>query len=296
MTAAEMDSLSAHHRLAIVRLVHQVRDARSPTGDSLMSILDDLREMGVSADDIVHAVSRRRGDGDLGELVERVAGLAQVARDARTTEVDAEPVVASTARDVLYERILASGRCTDLLPEHLCEAVFDRDVMAAISMCHAGVRRVRVELRGASRTQLPRIAASGESLVVGLPELLLSTDPAAAALIARDIRAAGGLLAVTEFGRAGGQILSLCRLEPDYVELDSDVVRRAPTDPRLQAFIDGLCAMQVRIGGSVIATGVDDEKTRAAMVGLRVDGVAGHAVGPTRRFGLRAAREEVITA
>jgi len=73
----------------------------------------------------------------------------------------------------------------------------------------------------------------------------------------------------------------IVQLRPGFLFLDRHVVRRVDTDEASRATIGALVAFFSRLGGRLVARGVDDERIREGLLELGVEIGSGACLGPT---------------
>lgn len=76
---------------------------------------------------------------------------------------------------------------------------------------------------------------------------------------AERLRAAGFKLALDDVGAGAGDLEMMARLPVDFIKIDMDVVKRAPTDPVARGVLAAIAAFAAHSGSHVIAEGIEDE-------------------------------------
>ena len=132
---------------------------------------------------------------------------------------------------------------------------------------------------------------------------LRAGSPEDAALV--DLQRAGALIAIDDFGSGFANFGMLERLQPEIVKIDRSLVIKATDDnSRAQTFVAASIAIAHSLGARVVAEGVEDERTRGALVRMGADLVQGYLLGrpaplsevlPDRDADVRRARETTAT-
>jgi diguanylate cyclase len=117
-----------------------------------------------------------------------------------------------------------------------------------------------------------------QSLVVELPESHLSDSPALATTVA-ELRGAGILVALDDFGTHGSSLARLHRVPVDIVKLDRDFLRPGADAEVDEAWLGGVIELAHRLGLRVVAEGVETEQQLRSLQELGCDAVQGYLLG-----------------
>ncbi len=85
-----------------------------------------------------------------------------------------------------------------------------------------------------------------------------------------ELRANGIRVAVDDLGAGHTNLDQVLRLEPDFLKLDSSLIRDVHQSPRKQALIESVVTMGKAVGATVIAEGIEESKERDTLVSLGV--------------------------
>ena len=117
-----------------------------------------------------------------------------------------------------------------------------------------------------------------QALVVELPESHLSDSPELATTVA-ELRAAGVLIALDDFGTHGSSLSRLHRVPVDVVKLDRDFLRPGADAEVDEAWLGGVIDLAHRLGLRVVAEGVEAEPQLRTLQELGCDAVQGFLLG-----------------
>ncbi|CAL8978201.1 hypothetical protein CELL_02768 [Cellulomonas sp. T2.31MG-18] len=152
--------------------------------------------------------------------------------------------------------------------------------------------RVAVNLSARHLSDLslpPRIAATlakhqmpATALVLEVTETGILSDPARADLVISALRALGIGIAVDDYGTGNASLSYLKRLEVDELKVDRSFVSDIATDTQDLIIVRSTIALALALGLRVVAEGVEDEPTAAALRELgEVIGQGFHLGRPT---------------
>ncbi|MEM8700614.1 MAG: EAL domain-containing protein [Pseudomonadota bacterium] len=103
-------------------------------------------------------------------------------------------------------------------------------------------------------------------------------------LAADDLRDAGFMIALAEFGQASSELRMLHDLSPDYVKIDRFFLANVDSDPRRKLFVTTVANLAHVLGARVIAGGAETEREFKACRDIGCDLVQGAFVaGPIAR-------------
>jgi diguanylate cyclase (GGDEF)-like protein len=117
-----------------------------------------------------------------------------------------------------------------------------------------------------------------QALVVELPESHLSDSPTLATTVA-DLRGAGIMVALDDFGTHGSSLARLHRVPVDIVKLDRDFLRPGADAEVDEAWLGGVIELAHRLGLRVVAEGVETEQQLRTLQELGCDAVQGYLLG-----------------
>jgi hyaluronan synthase len=133
--------------------------------------------------------------------------------------------------------------------------------------------------------RLSQHGVSPRKLVLCIPEQVALAEPAAAAAFARRVRSLGCLVALDNFGQAGGVVDTsasqhlLVDLPLDYVKLAGSLIRPLPYSSSAREALHGLLAMTQGRGIETVAVFVGDDETVQVLAHERVDYAQGFYIG-----------------
>lgn len=104
---------------------------------------------------------------------------------------------------------------------------------------------------------------------------------------AKALRDLGYRLALDDLGAGGAQLDSFVRLEPEFVKLDTELVRDLHQSDAKRTIVGSLVELCHEMGKRVIAEGVEQPAERDALRDLGCDLLQGYLFGEPTRGGLR---------
>ncbi len=186
------------------------------------------------------------------------------------------------------ERFVAAVEGTDVMWP-LTLRVFELTLEQCRRWRDAGVElRVAVNVSGAILPErrlpleiaalLERSGVPADALEVEVTEGAVMADAAAAAGILRRLTEMGvGLIAIDDFGTGYSSLARLHELPLDTLKIDQSFVMRMAREGD-DTIVRSIVELAHALGLSVIAEGVEDEETWAALVALGCDFVQGYAL------------------
>jgi EAL domain-containing protein (putative c-di-GMP-specific phosphodiesterase class I) len=93
-------------------------------------------------------------------------------------------------------------------------------------------------------------------------------ESAEAQSLLRRLRAEGYRLGIDQLGDGYAGLNALAWFEPEFLELESALVRRVASDPEQQRLVGALSALAKELGAIVTAAGVGDERDARALLPL----------------------------
>lgn len=94
------------------------------------------------------------------------------------------------------------------------------------------------------------------------------------------LRSMGFRIALGEVGAGLGQVGLIAGLEPEFVRLDTGLVREAQVSTPVASLLDGLVATARSLGAATVADGLDDPEDLRLCRGLGIDYGLGNMIGP----------------
>ncbi len=117
-------------------------------------------------------------------------------------------------------------------------------------------------------------------IVIEITEGVALREGSTAEVALVELQRAGALIAIDDFGSGFANFAMLERLQPEIVKIDRSLVIKATDDnSRAQTFVAASIAIAHSLGARVVAEGVEDERTRGALVRMGADLVQGYLVG-----------------
>lgn len=251
------------------------------------------------------AFERARSDAALNRAIAQ-RSRRQLFQDlllAEDVSILYEPIVNLTTREVLgYEALVRGPSRSDLhAPSRLFEAAEETDLVFELDcLCR------RTALRGALGLEPGRLlflnclptaihdpAFAGETLKASLRALRLrpedlvfeisereSIDNFAIFREARDhYKELGFKIALDDTGVAYGSLEAVMELAPDFIKVDLSLVRGIDTDPPRQELLRALHAVAGKLGGQVIAEGIETSEEFETLQGLGIPHGQGYFFG-----------------
>ena len=93
------------------------------------------------------------------------------------------------------------------------------------------------------------------------------------------LRAAGGRVAVDDFGAGHASLSQVLAVSPDWIKLDLTLTRRLDESPMARALAAALVSFAREVGIGVIAEGVEDERQVATLEALGIRYAQGYLFG-----------------
>jgi EAL domain-containing protein (putative c-di-GMP-specific phosphodiesterase class I) len=132
--------------------------------------------------------------------------------------------------------------------------------------------------RRAVRSVLAGIGRLDGLAVEFLPRVPARDEPALLAVVA-DLRAAGAKVVIDDADRGAATLRLIAVVRPDIVKLDGALVRGCHRDEAKLAAIDAACRFAERLGGQLVAQGVELIEELDTLVDLRVPLAQGPLIG-----------------
>ncbi|GAB2482466.1 hypothetical protein GCM10027265_37110 [Jatrophihabitans fulvus] len=184
------------------------------------------------------------------------------------------------------QAFLSTVRHAGLMPR-LSEAVI-RHTVADMRRWRAHGWNVRVALNCAPpellsgtfvRQLLAALEGSGLSasdFVLEVTEDSFVNDPERARTVLADVRAAGLQVAVDDYGTGFSSLAYLRHLPVEELKIDRSFVGSMIDDPRTATIVDSTVRLAHALGLRVVAEGVEDAATSAALIAMGVDVMQGY--------------------
>ncbi len=142
---------------------------------------------------------------------------------------------------------------------------------------------VNISARQLSDLHLPQwigelLMASGvpaPALTIEVTEGTIAADPQRAMQVLNDLRTLGVRLSIDDFGTGYSSLSYLQRLQPDELKVDKSFVLGMGTDENNRVIVSSTVELAHALGLSVVAEGVEDAATYAALRGLGCDRLQG---------------------
>ena len=141
--------------------------------------------------------------------------------------------------------------------------------LSASSLTHPG-------LLGLVDDVLERSGLAAGRLVLEVTETTLMADPDLALAVTRELTRRGVQLSIDDYGTGYSSLAYLTDLPATELKLDRAFTARVLAEPRTAEIVEATVALAHRLGLRVVAEGVEDESTRAALGGLDVDESQGY--------------------
>jgi len=261
---------------------------------------------------ILAAFERARSDADLTGAIAR-RDRCRVCQDlvlAEDISILYEPIVNLTTREVLGHEALVRGPWKSKLqaPNRLFRLaeeaglVFELDCLCRRTALRGarGLEPGRLLFLNCLPTSIHDPAFQGEVLKQSLEELRLrpedlvfeiseqeSIDNFTIFREARDhYKALGFKIALDDTGVAYGSLEAVMELAPDFIKVDLSLVRGIDTDPPRQELLRALHAVAGKLGGQIIAEGVETSEEFETLRDLGIPYGQGYLFGraaPLRR-------------
>ncbi|ABS01579.1 putative bifunctional diguanylate cyclase/phosphodiesterase [Kineococcus radiotolerans] len=173
------------------------------------------------------------------------------------------------------------------LMDDLTEHLLHRASADAAGWSHRGSPlRISVNLSASSLTHpgllglvddvLERSGLAAGRLVLEVTETTLMADPDLALAVTRELTRRGVQLSIDDYGTGYSSLAYLTDLPATELKLDRAFTARVLAEPRTAEIVEATVALAHRLGLRVVAEGVEDESTRAALGGLDVDESQGY--------------------
>ncbi len=164
------------------------------------------------------------------------------------------------------------------------------EALTTLSLLHASGHRVEMAVNISARLlsdlELPRmvrdlIDARGvpaTCVTIEVTESTISADPRRAMQVLKELRDTGMRVAVDDFGTGYSSLSYLRRLQPDELKVDRSFVTHMLDDENNAVIVRSTVELGHGLGLSVVAEGVEDDKTFARLRELGCDRVQGFLV------------------
>ncbi len=123
---------------------------------------------------------------------------------------------------------------------------------------------------------LTRYQVSATSLVLEVTETALLREPDRSLAVVEALRALGAQVSIDDFGTGYSSLTQLRQLPVSELKLDRSFTVDLLTDPRAAAIVANTIALAHDLQLRVVAEGVDDTLTLAALAGLACDETQGY--------------------
>jgi diguanylate cyclase len=122
-------------------------------------------------------------------------------------------------------------------------------------------------------------------VTVELTEELLVNDPDRAAERIRELQGKGVEVSIDDYGTGYAGLVWLQSLPVTELKLARPFVSRILSDERTRSIVESTVALANRMGLRVVACGVEDEGTAAALTQMGADLIEGHLISPPLMVG-----------
>ena len=133
-----------------------------------------------------------------------------------------------------------------------------------------------------------------ERVVLELTEHTSVSDYDALERALQRLRARGLRVAVDDAGSGFSNLRHVLRLAPDLLKIDRSVIHGIEGDPGARALTASLLAFATELGIVVVAEGIENEATAAALEGLGIAWGQGYALGMPEPLHARRVREPLL--
>lgn len=116
------------------------------------------------------------------------------------------------------------------------------------------------------------------SLVFELDEHILEYQLVAGKRLLEMLRRCGARSAISKFGHGYGSFRQIKELKPDYIKLDTQLVRHLQDDSANQQFVRMIVDLAQRLGCRVIAEGVETPEQKRTLDTMYIDGIQGYLI------------------
>jgi diguanylate cyclase (GGDEF)-like protein len=152
----------------------------------------------------------------------------------------------------------------------------DRPVPVSVNLAAANV--TDLDLPGKVARALARHGLPPRALTLELVEDTLMADPERGRQVLGELRQLGVRTSIDDYGTGYSSLAYLRHLPADELKLDRSLTHDAGTDPRGAAIVRHTVALAHDLGLAVVAEGIEDERTGAALAALGCDVGQGFAI------------------
>jgi diguanylate cyclase len=135
-----------------------------------------------------------------------------------------------------------------------------------------------LDLPGKVAAALHRHGLPAEALTLELVEDTLMTDPERGRQVLAELRRLGVRTSIDDYGTGYSSLAYLRHLPADELKLDRSLTADVGTDPRASAIVEHTVALAHALGLRLVAEGVEDDDTAAALAALGCDVAQGFAI------------------
>ncbi len=118
-----------------------------------------------------------------------------------------------------------------------------------------------------------------EAVVIEISERTKAPNPRALSRILRTLRRRGFRFALDDFGQAFSGLQHLLWFEPEFIKIDRAFVLGIQRSARKQALVAGVATMAQKLGGQVVAEGVETSEELLTLMALDVPMAQGYHFG-----------------
>jgi diguanylate cyclase (GGDEF)-like protein len=151
-----------------------------------------------------------------------------------------------------------------------------RAVPVSVNLSAANV--TDLDLPGKVALALVRHGLPARALTLELVEDTLMADPERGRQVLGELRRLGVRTSIDDYGTGYSSLAYLRHLPADELKLDRSLTQDVDTDPRAAAIVKHTVALAHELGISLVAEGVEDHRTGAALARLGCDVAQGYAI------------------
>lgn len=236
-------------------------------------------------------------------LGDRAALESRFAKATKLSWMAFQPIVSWRQREVFaYEALLRSDEPTLASPTQLLAAA---ERLGRMGELGRAVRAKVAEVAGQSPPEAklfvnlhasdledddlldPRsgLAAIASRVVLEITERASLDSVKNAGARVEELKDMGFCIALDDLGAGYAGLTSFSRLQPDYVKLDMELVRRIDQDDKKSSIVRSMTRLCEELGIRVVAEGVETPAERDVLVGLGCDLLQGYLFAkPARGF------------
>jgi diguanylate cyclase (GGDEF)-like protein len=152
----------------------------------------------------------------------------------------------------------------------------ERGVPVSVNLSAANVSDLDLPLK--VEAALARYGLPAQALTLELVEDTLMADPESGRTVLTELRLLGVRTSIDDYGTGYSSLAYLRHLPADELKLDRSLTADVGTDHRAAAIVEHTVALAHALGLRLVAEGVEDDATRAALAQLGCDIAQGYAI------------------